>query len=78
VRIVIRDLQTEKRVFVWIGISGCGRSASEEMQQQHHYSDYQHDVNKAAGNVKGQEPKQPKNNQDRSNYSKHVSNSFYL
>jgi ABC-type phosphate transport system ATPase subunit len=78
VRIVIRDLQTEKRVFAWIGISGCGRSASEEMQEQHHYSDYQYDVNEAAGNVKGQEPKQPKNNQDRSNYSKHVSNSFYL
>jgi hypothetical protein len=35
------------------------------MQEQHHYPDYQHDVNEAAGNVKGQEPKQPKNNQDR-------------
>jgi hypothetical protein len=48
------------------------------MQEQDHYPDYQHDVNQAAGNVKGKEPKQPKNNQDRSDYSKHVSNSFYL
>jgi hypothetical protein len=77
-RIVTRNLQTEKRVFAWTSLSDCGRSASEEMQEQHHYPDYQHDVNQAAGNVKGQEPKQPKNNQDRSDYSKHVSNSFYL
>jgi hypothetical protein len=52
VRIVIRDLQTEKRVFAWIGLSGCGRSASEEIQEQHHYPDYQHDVNEAAGNIR--------------------------
>ena len=64
-RIVIRNLQTEKRALARTRLSGCGRSASEEMQEQHHYPDYQHDVNEAAGNVKGQEPKQPKNNQDR-------------
>jgi hypothetical protein len=33
-------------------------------------------VNEPAGNVKGQEPKQPKNNQNRGDYSKHVFNSF--
>ena len=64
-RIVIRNLQTEKRALARTRLSGCGQSASEEMQEQQHYPDYQHDVNEAAGNVKGQEPKQPKNNQDR-------------
>jgi hypothetical protein len=32
------------------------------MQEEHHYTDDQQDVNEAGGNVKGQEPKQPKNN----------------
>jgi hypothetical protein len=49
--------------------SDCGRSASEEMPEQRHDPDYQHDVNEAAGNVKSKEPTQPKNNQDRSDYS---------
>jgi hypothetical protein len=48
------------------------------MEEEHHYADYQQDVNEAAGNVKSQEPKQPKNNQNRRDYSKHVFNSFYL
>jgi hypothetical protein len=47
------------------------------MQEQYDYADYQHDVNEAARNVKGKESKQPKNDQDRSDYSKHISNSFY-
>jgi hypothetical protein len=33
------------------------------MQQKHHDTDYQQDMNEAAGNVKGQETKQPKNDQ---------------
>jgi hypothetical protein len=41
-----------------------GRSASEKMQKEHNYADYQHEVNEAGGNVKGQEPKQPKNNEN--------------
>jgi len=57
-------------------LSDCGRSASEEMQEQHHDPDYQRDVNEAAGYVKSKEPTQPKNNQDRSDYAKHVSISF--
>ena len=31
-------------------------------------ADYQQDVNEPAGNVKGQEPQQPKNNQNRRDY----------
>ena len=46
------------------------------MEQKHHYADYQQKVNEATGNVKGHEPKQPKNNQNRCDYSKHVFNSF--
>ena len=76
-RIVTHNLQTQKRVFAWTSLSDCGRSTSDEMQEQHHDPDDQHDVNEAAGNVKGQEPKQPKNDQNRCDYSKHVFNSFY-
>jgi hypothetical protein len=28
-------------VFVWISLSGCSRSTTEEMYQQHYYTDYQ-------------------------------------
>jgi hypothetical protein len=38
------------------------------MRYQHHDTDYQQHVNYAAGNVKGQESKQPKNNQNRRDY----------
>jgi hypothetical protein len=31
-------------------------STSEEVQEEHHYTDDQQDVNEACGNVKGQEP----------------------
>ena len=48
-------------VIAWTTHLGCG-STSEEVQEEHHYADYQQDVNEAAGNVKGQETKQPKNN----------------
>jgi hypothetical protein len=34
------------------------------MQKEHDYADYQDEVNEAGGNVKGQEPKQPKNNEN--------------
>jgi len=33
------------------------------MQEQHHDTDYQQDMNEAARDVKSQEPEQPKNNQ---------------
>lgn len=48
------------------------------MYEEHHYSDYQQDVNEAGGNVKGQKTKQLKNNQNRGDYCKHVFNSFHL
>jgi hypothetical protein len=35
------------------------------MQDEHHYADYQQDVNDACGNVKSEEPKQPENDQNR-------------
>jgi len=38
-------------------------SASEEMQEKHHDTDDQQDMNEPAGNVKSQEPKQPKNDE---------------
>lgn len=48
------------------------------MQKKHHYTDYQQDVDEASRNMKGQEPKQPQNDQNSSDYSEHVFNSFYL
>jgi hypothetical protein len=45
----------------WTSHLGCS-STSEEVQEEHHYTDDQQDVNETCGNVKGQEPKQPKNN----------------
>jgi hypothetical protein len=35
------------------------------MQKEHDYADYQHEVNEAGGNVKGQKTKQPENNKNR-------------
>jgi hypothetical protein len=53
----------KQRTFcLYTTLSGCGRSAPEEMREEHHDTDHQQDVNYAAGNVKGQESKQPKNN----------------
>jgi hypothetical protein len=66
----------ERAFFTSTGISGCDFSASEEMQGQHHYTDYQQDVNQATGNVKGEETKQPKNNQNCSNCSQHFLTPF--
>jgi hypothetical protein len=59
-------------------LSDCGRSTSEEVEEEHDYTDDQQDVNQTAGNMKGQESKQPKNNQNHGDNSKHVFNSFYL
>jgi len=39
------------------------------MYEEHHYTNDQQDVNEAAGNVKGQESEQPKNNKNGSDYS---------
>jgi hypothetical protein len=38
-----------------------GRTASEKMQDEHHDTDDQEDVNDARGNVKSEEPEQPEN-----------------
>jgi hypothetical protein len=48
------------------------------MQGEHHYADYQQDVNHATGNVKREEPKQPKNNQNCRNCSQHFLTPFSL
>jgi hypothetical protein len=58
------------------GISGCGFSAPEEMQGEHHYADYQQHVNHGTGNVKREETKQPKNNQNCRNCSQHFLTPF--
>jgi hypothetical protein len=60
-RIPARYLQVET-IFLHTTLSRCGRSTPEEMCKEHHDTDYQQHVNYAAGNVKGQESKQPKNN----------------
>jgi hypothetical protein len=57
-------------------ISGCGFSAPEEMQGQHHDTDYQQHVNQGTGNVKREETKQPKNNQNCRNCSQHFLTPF--
>jgi hypothetical protein len=36
------------------------------VQNEHHDADDQQDVNDAAGNVKGEKPKQPENDENRS------------
>jgi hypothetical protein len=46
------------------------------MHQQHHDACDEQNVNKAGGNVKCEETKQPKNNQNRGDESKHVFISF--
>ena len=46
------------------------------MQKKHHYTDYQQDVDEASRNMKGEEPEQPQDDQNPSDYSKHVVNSF--
>jgi hypothetical protein len=68
----------EKIPFVWASLLGCGRSTFEEMYEKHHNANYQQDVDEAAGNVKSQESKQPKNDQNNCNYSQHFLNSFCL
>jgi hypothetical protein len=55
-------VHTSREDFVTYNVSGCGRSTPEEMCEEHHDPDDQQHVNYAAGNVKGQESKQPKNN----------------
>jgi hypothetical protein len=43
---------------------GSGRgSTPEEMQHEHHDADYQQDVNDAGGDMEGEKPEQPENNQ---------------
>jgi hypothetical protein len=48
------------------------------MHQEHHDPDDQQDVNEPRRNVKRKETKQPKNNQNRSDESKHVFISFSM
>jgi hypothetical protein len=74
-RIAARSLQA-KNILLRPIPSGCGRSTPEEMRKEHHDADYQQHMNYAAGNVKCQESKQPKNNQNCCDYSQHFFNSF--
>jgi len=41
-----------------------GGSTAEEMHDEQHQTDDQQDVNEAGGNMKGKEPKQPKNDEN--------------
>jgi hypothetical protein len=42
------------------------------MEHQEHYSHNECDVDESTGDVKSEKPKQPKNDQDRCDYPKHV------
>jgi hypothetical protein len=46
------------------GGSDGGCSTPEEMQNEHHDTDYQQNVNDAGGDMEGEKPCQPENNQD--------------
>jgi hypothetical protein len=48
------------------------------MQQKQHHSHDERDMNQTAANVKREEPQQPKNNQNQSDYSQHVVLSLFL
>jgi hypothetical protein len=46
------------------------------MEEEHHDTDYEQDVDQPSGNVKSKKAQQPKHNQNRCNKSKHVFNSL--
>jgi hypothetical protein len=46
--------------------SNGGCSTPQDMENEHHDTDDQQDVNDAAGNVKGEKSKQPENDENRS------------
>jgi hypothetical protein len=48
------------------------------MEGEEHETYDEYDVDETSGDVKGEKPKQPKNDQYRCDYPKHVFNSFYL
>jgi hypothetical protein len=54
------------------GLLCYGASASQEMEEEEHYTHDEGDVNESTGDVKCEKPKQPKNDQDRCDYPKHV------
>jgi hypothetical protein len=60
------------------GVLCCGTSTSQQMEDQKHDTHNEDDVNESSGNVKCKKSEQPKNNQNRGDYSKHGFNSFYL
>jgi hypothetical protein len=41
------------------------------VQEKHYYADDQQDMNSSGGNMKGKESQQPKDNQNRRDYSQH-------
>jgi hypothetical protein len=47
------------------------------MQGEHHYTDYQQHMNQGIGNVKREETKQPKNNQNCRNCFQHFLTHFF-
>jgi hypothetical protein len=59
------------------GRLGHGASAAQQMNGKQHDSHNEDDVDESRGNVKRKKSEQPKNDQNCSEYPKHVSNSFY-
>jgi hypothetical protein len=68
--VVIRWVQTDY-AFAPSSVSDSGGTASEEMHDEHHDTDYEQDVNDASGNVKGEEPEQPENDENCGYQCKH-------
>ena len=56
--------------------SGCGCSASEEVKDEHHDTDDDQDMNNPSGDVKGEESKQPENDENCGDQCKHVLTPF--
>jgi hypothetical protein len=57
-------LGTNRRRLCAASVSDSRGAASEEMHDEHHDTDDEQDVNDPGGNVKGEEPEQPKNDEN--------------
>jgi hypothetical protein len=53
--------------------SRCGGSSPKQVKNEHDYREHQQDMNEPGGNMKRQKPQQPHDNENRGNYSKHLS-----
>jgi len=64
------DPALRERFSGWMRL-GAGGTAAQKVEQQHDQADDENDVNQAAGDVKREKPKQPKNDQNCGDYPKH-------